>query len=1126
MKGGSEMSFIHLHVYSAFSLLSSTVTVEQLVKEAKAKGFPAIALTDRNNMYGTISFYKECLKHSIKPIIGLTVDVVGLTNDEKAHPLVLLAANQIGFNHLLKISSAVQTRTPEGIPTKWLKHYANGLYALTPGMEGAIEKALLNEERTKALHIAEQCAEMFGRERFFLSLQNQGLPEQSKLLEQMVGLSKEINIPMVAANSVAFLHEEDAFSQECLLAIKHGQKLADDDRVRLGSTQFYLKTAQEMADLFSEYPDALENTWNISESCNVMIDLKTKHLPKYPLPEGETAEQLLQKLCYSGLKVRYGTPTSEHINRLNYELSVIEKMNFSDYFLIVWDFMKFAKDRGILTGPGRGSAAGSIVAYTLYITDVDPIQYGLLFERFLNPERVSMPDIDIDFPDHRRDEVIEYVAGKYGEMHVAQIITFGTLAAKAAVRDVGRVFGLSVKELDQLSRLIPSRLGITLADAYRESEPLRKFVAQSDHNERLFQTALKLEGLPRHTSTHAAGVVISEAPLTDLIPIQSGQGNIYLTQYSMEHLEELGMLKMDFLGLRNLTFIDTMIRSIQRGTGKKINIKHIPLNDQATFELLSKGDTTGVFQLESEGMRKVLVQLQPTQFEDIVAVNALYRPGPMDNIPLFIDRKHGRKPIQFPHPDLQEILESTYGIIVYQEQIIKIASKLAGFSFGEADLLRRAVSKKKREVLDQERTHFVSGALKKGYDEKVANQVYDYIVRFANYGFNRSHAVAYSFIAYQLAYLKAHFPLHFMAAIMTSSVGNETKMNQYLRDLTKRGIKLLPPSINKSGYGFQVEQEAIRYGLAAIKGIGASVLKVIFEARKAKPFEDLFDFCIRIPQKAVNRKTLEALIHSGALDEFGKDRAILLATLDVAFEHAQLVAPAESGQVGLFMDSFLEIKPKYVNVDPIRIKDKLALEKEVLGVFLSTHPVSVVWDELKLAGAKPIVHYQTGDQARIGVYIAEEKTIRTKKGEAMAFYLLSDSSGELEAVAFPATFRKYGRQLKQGEIVLLDGRMDERNGKEQFIIQDALDRNAEKNVFKAKKAMVFLRIEPEFQSAEKLNCLEDILKKYRGNIPVILHYAHLDKTLLLDDEFRINGSESSIEELRDFLGRKNVVMKK
>ncbi|MCM3122702.1 MULTISPECIES: DNA polymerase III subunit alpha [unclassified Mesobacillus] len=1119
------MPFIHLHVYSAFSLLTSTATVEQLVRDAKAKGFSALALTDHNVMYGTVAFYKECLRNSIKPLLGLTVDVVSTSLENESFPLVLLAKNNEGFQNLIKISSAVQTKSPEGIPVKWLKHYAAGLFAMTPGTRGEIEYYLANEEKDKALNTVASYKQIFGNDNFYLAIQDHGLPGQKELVKQLAGLGSETNTPLAASNKVHYLDKEDSFAQECLLAIKNGDKLQDDARERLGSSEYYLKTAKEMGDLFSEYPEALENTLKIAEECNVMLDFGTRHLPKFPVEPGKSADGMLEELCFQGLEKRYGNPSPQHVERLQYELSIIKKMNFSDYFLIVWDFIKYSREKGILIGPGRGSAAGSIVSYVLFITDADPIEHNLLFERFLNPERISMPDIDIDFPDNRRDEVIEYVAAKYGELHVAQIATFGTLAAKAAVRDVGRVFGLNTKELERLSRLVPSRLGITLKDAINESGGLREFIEESSKNRRILETAMKLEGLPRHTSTHAAGVVISEQPLTNVVPIQSGQSRVFLTQYSMDHLEEIGLLKMDFLGLRNLTLIDSILHSIQHKTGKKLRVHDIPGEDKQTFQLLGRGETTGIFQLESEGMRKVLTRLEPTRFEDIVAVNALYRPGPMENIPLFIDRKHGRQQIDYYHKDLEPILHDTYGVIVYQEQIMQIASKMAGFSLGEADLLRRAVSKKKKEVLAQEREHFVNGALRKGYDTQTANLVYDLIVRFANYGFNRSHAVAYSMIAYQLAYLKTHYPLYFMASLLTSAIGNDTKIAQYARELQQMEIKLLPPSINRSAFSFQPEGDSVRYSLAGIKGVGIASLKEIFQARRTGHFKDIFDFCIRVPQKAATRKVVEALIYSGAFDEFGQDRAVLLATIDVALEHAQLVAPDDNGQIDMFAEAEFSLKPKYIEVDPMRIEDKLCLEKEVLGVYLSRHPVSIHEKEFEAAGVKKIALKAPGSKIRLGVYITEQKKIRTKKGEAMAFLTLSDASGETEAVVFPTVYKQYGHVLKQGGMALLEGKFDERDGRSQFIVQQVLDLEKEAQKNGQKKPVLYLRITKGADSAGKMNELKALLKKHHGTVPVIVYNEENEKSMLLPNEFCVNPERGSVGELKKILGDKNVVLK-
>ncbi len=1125
-KGVRDVSFIHLHVYSAYSLLTSTATVEQLVADAKRKGFGSLALTDRNVMYGTVAFYKECLKQSIKPILGLTVDVISEQATEMSFPIVLLAKNQVGFQNLLKITSVVQTKSQEGIPMKWLKAYSDGLIAVSPGMEGEIEYHLVHDEYVKAKNAAAKYIQIFDRNHFYLSLQNHQIDEEKKILNGIDTLANEMNIQLAVSNQVYYLSKEDAFAQECLLAIKNGVKLQDEDRERLKNDEYYLKDAQEMVELFTGYPDALENTIKIAERCNVLLELHQQNLPKYPVAKNQTADQLLEEVCWAGFKERYRHATEEHYERLKYELQIIKKMKFSDYFLIVWDFMKFSKENGILTGPGRGSAAGSMVAFVLHITDVDPIEYQLLFERFLNPERISMPDIDIDFPDHRRDEVIKYVSEKYGELHVAQIITFGTLAAKAALRDVGRAFGLNPKELDNLSRKIPSRVGITLKDAYKESDLLRMFIAESSLNRRLFETALKLEGLPRHTSTHAAGVVISEKPLVSVIPIQSGHDNVYLTQYSMEHLEDVGLLKMDFLGLRNLTLIENILTSIHKKTGKKLEVNSIPLHDKATFELLSRAETTGIFQLESDGMRKVLKKLRPNTFEDIVAVNALYRPGPMENIPHFIDRKHGNKQVEYPHPDLIPILKNTYGVIVYQEQIMQIAATMAGFTLGEADLLRRAVSKKQKEVLDRERGHFVGGALEKGYGEKTANEIYDLIVRFANYGFNRSHAVAYSLISYQLAYLKAHYPLYFMAALLTSAIGNEGKVSQYIRELKQMNLKILSPSINSSGYSFLVEKDAIRYSLAAIKGLGAAVLKEIFQSRKSKRFHDLFDFCIRVSSKAANRKIIEALIHSGSFDEFGEDRAVLLATVDAAIDHAQLMKTDDEHFDFLSEADFFP-KPKYTKVDPIPTKEKLAFEKEVLGFFLSNHPVSIYTGKFSILGATPLCELQPSiKRGKSVVYLTEVKKIRTKKGVPMAFLSISDETDEMEAVVFPDVFNRFSNYIKQGNLLFIEGKIETREGKRQFIIQSMDEVQAAIEKEENKAPSLYLKITKEHENAELLYGLKRLFRQNEGKSQVVIFYESSKKSLRLGEEDLVNPSASFIEKLQEILGENNVILKR
>lgn len=1120
------MFFAHLQIKTGYSLLSSTITPEKLAEYGKKLGLKALAVTDHNVLYAAVPFYKACKANGIKPIIGLTADIQSPLGQDRAFPLVLLAKNNNGYQNLLKISSLIQTKYRQGLPIKWLKAYSKGLAAFTPGMEGEIEQFILKGELEKASQVAKQFKNVFEKENFYFSLQDHLLSQEETIRSGLMALSKEQEIPCLVTNDVQYLDKSDAFSHECLLAIRDGAKMIDKNRKTLAADEYDLKSPAEMFNRFSSYPEALQNTMNLAEQCTVEIHFHQQLLPKYPLPDHENAKDVLLRLCMQGLEKIDKKEDPSYLERLSYELSVIDKMGFDDYFLIVWDFMKFARSQNILTGPGRGSAAGSLVAYLLDITDVDPLKYGLLFERFLNPERVTMPDIDLDFPDHRRDEVIRYVAEKYGKVHVAQIITFGTLSAKAVIRDLARVFGFQGKELDEISKMLPSRIGLTLMDAYRDSPAFRTWVKSEPIHKEIFETALKLEGLPRHASTHAAGVVITEQPLAELIPIQQGHDEMYITQFPMDILEELGLLKIDFLGLRNLTILERILESIQYSTGVKLDLHKIPLNDRKTYELLGRGQTTGVFQLESEGMRKVLMRLKPNDFEDIVAVNALYRPGPMENIPLYIERKHGIQKIEYPHPDLKEILKPTYGVLIYQEQIMQIASKFAGFSLGEADLLRRAVGKKKKEVLMEERKHFIEGAVRNGYSEESANQIYDLIVRFANYGFNRSHAVAYSMIAYQLAYLKAHYPLYFMAALLTSVIGSEQKTAQYVREAKEMGIQILRPSIQNSQFFFKVEKEGIRFSLAAIKGVGMAAIKEILKARQEKMFDDLFDFCLRVSPQAVNRRTIESLIFAGALDDFGKDRATLLASVDAAIAHAEFMRPdpTGSGNFELFSDDIFP-KPKYTEVDPMPIDIRLNYEKEVLGLYLSSHPVSVYKSLFQKLGAVDLT-YQKRKKIEIGVYIHEHRVIRTKKGEKMAFLVISDESGEMEAVLFPEAYRKFFRKCEKGAVVLMEGTKEDRNGKKQFIVTNVYGIKEAEEMAARMKNRLYLKITKEKKQKETLQKVYFILKKYKGETAVWIHYEDERRTIQLLKHHWVNPTEACLSELATVLGSENVVLKR
>lgn len=1106
-----NMSFVHLYVHSAYSLLQSTLSIEDLVKEAKDKGFTSIALTDRNVLYGVIPFYKECVRQGIKPIIGITIEVDVAAGNSRS--VILLAKNYEGYQSLVKISSAVQTQPNKSIPIRWLKAYNYGLFGILA------EIPHLNE-CDKPLQIdfetITDVMNCFQPSSFYVGV------DKSTLQSNPTGVRActEQEMKCVAIQPVHYGNKEDAFAYRCLSAISDGVKLSEQGDDLTWTEELDLKPIEEILTIYEGFPELLENTVEIAANCQIKLEESVVRLPKYPVPEGETSEHYLELLCWEGLEKR-GLPQNEQYKkRLDFELSIIKKLGYSDYFLIVWDFMKYAHEQHILTGPGRGSAAGSLVAYVLFITDIDPIKHELLFERFLNPERISMPDIDIDFPDHKRDHMINYVVEKYGKTHVAQIITFGTFATKAALRDVARIFGLSTRELESLSKWISMSQAHSLSEAYKKSSHLQKWVEDSSLHKQLFQTAKKIEGLPRHTSTHAAGVVMSDFPLTDLVPLQGNLDEAFLTQYPMEILEELGLLKMDFLGLRNLTILEMILDSVQQSTGRTFTLKDIPAQDERTFQLLAEGKTSGIFQLESEGMRSVLQRLKPTSFEDIVAVNALYRPGPMENIPIFIARKNGKEPVEYWHEDIKSILEPTYGVLVYQEQIMQIAYKMAGFSLGEADLLRRAVSKKKKEILDQEREHFVNGAIRKGYEESTANHVYDLIVRFANYGFPRSHAVAYSQIAYHLAYLKTHYPLSFMAALLTSVIGNEDKTKQYISELKELGYKIYPPSILKSDYTYLVEKDGLRFPISAIKGVGVSAVREIFRVRKNEKIRDLFDFVLHVSTKSVNRKTLESLVYAGALDDFGETRTTLLASIDSALEYAALVKPTE-GEMDLFQEEALFLKPKYQQMVEMPVDMILENEKRFVGIFLSHHPVSQYTEQLSELGRVPISSLVEGQkQARIGAFIAGVRTIRTKKGELMAFITLSDDTGEIDSVLFPNTYKKYSGLVKEGAILFAIGQVERRDEKLQFVVNELYE-NGEWGQITSHLPTLYIHV----VNKEPLWELKAILQKHKGSVPVILNYSNPKKTIRLHRNYWVHPNQKLLQELKALVGESEVVLK-
>ncbi|MGB6778100.1 MAG: DNA polymerase III subunit alpha [Planococcus citreus] len=1016
---------VYPHIVTAADPLQSTIRLEELFTVLAEQGADAAALVN-SKLYGVLPFWDACKKAGVHGVLGLSVPV---DFDGTALPVVLYAQNNTGYQMLLKLTSALSTRDVEAIPQKWLAAYQEGLVCVIPD-----NAAWVLTDRSEALGML---SGLFG-ERLLASIERPGGTVQ-ETEEAFIDFCSTFNLKFMASHECRYVKQEDAFAYEVARSIGGGFKLSDPERPKPEHSAAFVPTQAQLSEWFSDHPEWLEQSRALLMNCRVTIPLNRQLLPKYPVKEGSDKNELIRTLCLKGLEERVGKLAQSYSDRLDYELGIISAMGYIDYFLIVSDFMAYARNRGILTGPGRGSSAGSLVAFALRITDVDPLAHGLLFERFLNPERVTLPDIDIDFADHRRHEVVEYVAKKYGALQTAQIITFGTLSTKAVARDTARVFGFEAEELDKISKLIPSRPGITLREALRESKALEDWIIGNETRERWFKTALKLEGLPRNSSIHAAGVILSPGPLVDYVPIEKGNDDIFITQWPMQELEAIGLLKMDFLGLRNLTILENMAHMLKHDRHVTIDYRSLKLDDKETYRLLAKGDTAGIFQLESPGMRRALMLIKPSAFGDIVAVNALYRPGPMEFIPLYARRKHGEEAVSYIHPVLEPILSETYGVIVYQEQIMKIAAEMAGFSLGEADLLRRAVSKKNRQILDEEREHFVGGATAKGYTAKEAGDVYDLIVRFADYGFPKSHAVAYSMISYQLAYMKAHYPVQFYAALLSNSQGNNEKTAQFMREMKERGIQLAAPCIAKSRYGFSSEEQQVRTGLSAVKGVPGTAVKAILAARKDGAFQSLFNIAERISAVHFTRKAFEPLIKAGALDVLGKDRAVLLASLDSAIKHAELVKPTEDP--GLFDDmgsSFM--KPKYTKAEPMPDGLKLDFEKEALGFYLSTHPVEREKEQRNKAYTALNDLPKKKDRERVEVLglVEDVRRIRTKKGDAMAFVTLQDETGVASVTLFPKEYAQYNEMLDKDALLEIQGTAETRQGKTTIICKTIL----------------------------------------------------------------------------------------
>ncbi|KHO62955.1 DNA polymerase III catalytic subunit, DnaE type [Thermoanaerobacter sp. YS13] len=1141
--------FVHLHVHSEYSLLDGSCRIKDLIAKTKELNMKAIAITDHGVMYGVIDFYKEAVAQGIKPIIGCEIYVAprSMQNreygiDNENYHLVLLAKDMVGYKNLMKI---VTVASIEGfyykprVDREFLKEHSEGLIALTACLAGEVPSYVLRGEYEKAKEAALFYDSVFGRGNFYLELQDHGILEQQKVNKELIRLSKETGIPLVATNDVHYLEKKDAKAHEVLLCIQTGKTIDDEDRMSFPTDEFYLKSPQEMENLFSCCKEAIENTEKIADMCNVEFEFNKTKLPKYDLPKGVDSYEYLRKLCYEGLYKRYKNPSKEVIERLDYELSVIKQMGYVDYFLIVWDFIKFAKDNGIMTGPGRGSAAGSLVAYTLGITNIDPIKYNLLFERFLNPERVSMPDIDSDFCYERRQEVIDYVVEKYGKDNVAQIITFGTMAARAVIRDVGRALNYPYAEVDVIAKMIPFELGMTIDKALSLNPELKARYENEEKVKQLIDISRSLEGLPRHASTHAAGVVISKEPLVNYVPLQKNEDSI-VTQFPMTTLEELGLLKMDFLGLRTLTVIRDTIEMVKKNKGVTIDFDSMEYDDPKVYELISKGETEGVFQLESPGMKQFMTELKPKNLEDIIAGISLYRPGPMDQIPRYLANRNHPESIVYDHPLLKPILDVTYGCMVYQEQVMQIVRDVAGYSLGRSDLVRRAMAKKKMDVMEQERKNFiygivdeegnviVPGALRNGLDEATANKLFDEMLDFANYAFNKSHAAAYAVIAYQTAYLKRYYPGEFMAALLNSFVDNLDKIAFYVQICKKMGIKVLPPDINESNSYFTVAEDKIRFGLSAVKNVGLNMtMEIVSERERNGKFKSVIDFFERMQDSQLNKKAVESLIKAGAFSSFGVRRSQLLSVYDKLMENIKRNRNNNlNGQISLFgeVEQSHGVEFEFPDLEEFSKSRLLSMEKETLGLYISGHPLEEYVDDIpKITNATTLdfkvseeemfqPKLQDNQEVVIAGVIATKKIKFTKSNNMMAFVTIEDLYGTVEVIVFPTVYEKYSSIIKEDSPVVIRGKVSLKEEEEPKILCDEI-----KPLSQAIVKKLYLNL----QDSTKIEIVKQILRKNPGNMPVVLK-LNSKKLLVANRDLWVDGSKELIKQLYAVLGEENV----
>ncbi len=1152
------MSFVHLHVHTEFSLLDGACRIDRIMARVKELGQDAIAITDHGVMYGVIDFYKAAKKAGIKPIIGCEVYVAPRSRHDKVYGvdnenrhLVLLCENETGYRNLSYMVSQGFLDGFYGKPRvdmELLREHHEGLIALSACLAGAVPRRLADEDFEGAKAEAQALSEIFGPDHFYLELQDHGIPAQKAVNQGLLRLHRELGLPLVATNDAHYLRQEDSQMQDVLMCIQMGKTVDDPDRMRFETDQFYLKSEAEMASLFSNLPEALENTAEIASRCTLEFEFNHYHLPEFHLPEGWTSPDYLRHLCLQGFEKRYSADREDVKNQLFYELDMIEKMGFTDYFLIVSDFIAYAKGQGIPVGPGRGSAAGSVVAYCLEITDIDPMKYGLYFERFLNPERVSMPDIDIDFCERRRGEVIDYVRRTYGDDHVAQIVTFGTMAARGAIRDVGRALNFSYAETDVVAKLVPTTLHITLEEALKVSPQLKQLYDSDERIKTLIDTARSIEGMPRNTSTHAAGVVITKRPVHDYVPLSRNDETI-VTQYVMTTLEELGLLKMDFLGLRNLTVIDDAVQNI-RTVEPEFAISKIPENDPETYEMLSQGRTVGVFQLESAGMTGVCVGLRPKNIEDITAVIALYRPGPMDSIPRFLANNNDPSRITYKHPLLEPILLVTYGCIVYQEQVIEIMRRLGGFSLGQADLIRRAMSKKKQAEIVKERATFIygdperniCGAVANGVPEDVAGSIYDEILDFANYAFNKSHAVAYAVVAYQTAYLKCHYPRQYMAALLTSVLDNSVKVAEYISACKDMGISILPPDVNESDDNFTVVEGGIRFGLVAVKNIGKGVIqRLMAERAENGPFQSLEDFCARMNGADLNKRAVENLIKCGAMDCFGHHRSELLQVYELIMDS---VADAKrrnvDGQMGMFdlmgqQDDAPRQSIRIPSVPELSRRELMAMERETTGMYLSGHPMDDYRDLVRQSGASHIgeimedfsreegpERFHDEQQVTVCGIVQSVKNKTTRNNSMMAYVTLEDDTAAMELLVFSSTLGRCGSALQEGAAVAVQGRLSIRDEKDPQIIANQIQPIAALELLAPKSAAsgkLYLKINaPGTREDRKTRA---VLNMFPGSCQAVLYYADRKQRF----GTTCQPEADMLQELREILGADSVVLK-